>query len=365
MPRPLSLAALLAVAFGVSALLLLQRSGADAAVRPPAGVIIGINANTQGYGKSAGLIQEQLRDGHLRHIREDVSWAVVEPTPGARRWGRYDALFASAARRGLKILPLIQGTPGWAGPTRTTVPDDPTAYAEFVGRFAARYGRDGTFWAANPDLPNLAPTWFEIWNEPVFRTTTAGDINPGRYARLYQAVVRQARVVAPRARFLLYAHGPVQLGDGRWVQWIDELFAAVPDLAQDIHGISTHPYSNDLRSYDPQRGHDQFSRIRTYKQRFKDFGADVPLWITEMGWSTCTLRPRCVSSAKQASLVRELMTRLRTTYRGLVAATYFYSYANPGENPRDPEHHFGLVGFHRTPKPAWKELTAILSRKPR
>lgn len=362
--RPLSAALLLVLAVAIGVFAVLPRSGADAAVRPPAGVLIGINANTLGYGKSAGLIQSQLREGNVRNIREEFRWSVVEPRPGARRWGTYDRLFADAARRGIRILPLLQGTPRWAGATSQTVPDDPTAFAAFVSRFAARYGPAGSFWRANPDLPRRAPTYFEIWNEPAFPTTTAGDVNPGRYARLYQAVVRRSRSEAPRARFLIYAHGPVRVG-GRWVDWIDEMFRVVPDLKQEVQGISAHPYSTDLRTYTPGREHNQFARIRSYKAGFEENGAPAPLWITEMGWSTCTLRPKCVSRARQASLVRELMTRLRTTYKGLVKAVYLYNYADPGEDRRDFEANFGVVGHHREPKPAWRELTAILGRSPR
>jgi len=359
MPRPWSprvAGPLVALALLIVAVL--PRAGAGAVGRPP-GVVVGINANTLGFGASAGTIQSLLRAGNLRWIREDVLWRDVEPRRGARRWMRYDRLYADSARRGIRVLPLLHGTPRWAGRTKETLPVDPEPFAAFAARFARRYGPGGEFWATHPELPALPSRWLEVWNEPSNPVAAGGPPNPRRYARLYHAVVRMSARVAPDARFLLYADGDVRV-DGRWVSWIDAMFEAVPALAGDVHGISVHPYSLDLARHTPGRDAHQFARFRSYRDRFAAHGVQAPIWLTEVGWSTCKGHRSCVSRRRQAALVRELMRRLQTTYRGEIRAVFLYGYADSGTDPRSREQRFGLVTPQRRPKPAWRELTRIL-----
>ena len=52
----------------------------------------------------------------VRWIREELAWSAIERSPGHYRWRRFDALMIAAARARLHVLPLLLGTPWWAGP---------------------------------------------------------------------------------------------------------------------------------------------------------------------------------------------------------------------------------------------------------
>ncbi len=354
------------VALAVAAAALAAGQGSPAVKRPP-GVIIGVNANSQGYVGSTGRIQSLVAKGRIAWLREDLRWDLVEPVRGSYDWSTYDALYADAARRRMHILPILLSTPRWAGATVTTLPPDPTAFAAFAAAAAERYGPGGRFWREHPQLPQLPSRWFEVWNEPTERGAVSNGINPGRYAGLYRATVQRARALKLRARFLLYTELEARLPDNRFVSWVDAMFDAVPDLGQYVDGVSAHPYSVDLRRNTPDRDHlRQFSRILSIQQRLAGRGvAGRPFWVTEVGWATCRTGAYCYSEKRQRDLVRELMSVVQTTYRGKVQALFFYSFADQGRTSPDREDHFGLVrdstrGF--APKPAWKELTAILAR---
>src|SRR4051812_22765553 len=157
-----------------------------------------------GYGPSMGREQALARAAGASWLREEIQWSVVEPRRGARRWRAYDRLFAAAARRGLRLLPLLSDTPAWATTPNRRLPVRTEAYGAFVRDAVARYGPSGTFWHNHPALDHaLAPAWFELWNEPYLVGPVVDDqLEADRYAALVHAGVAGGRSANPRARFL-------------------------------------------------------------------------------------------------------------------------------------------------------------------
>lgn len=81
-----------------------------------------------------------------------------------------DALVAQTAQRGMTLLPIVIYAPPWDGVSfrggQTAVPRTPGPYAAFVRALVLRYGRKGSFWRDNPQIPKLPVEMWEIWNEP-------------------------------------------------------------------------------------------------------------------------------------------------------------------------------------------------------
>jgi hypothetical protein len=98
-----------------------------------------------------------------------------------------------------------------------------------VAKATARYGPNGTLWQSNPSLAAYAPTNFEIWNEP-WLTSSSSPVDPARYARLFKASASAGRAANPQARFIVAAEWQYQATDGSWRNWVDDMYAAVPDL---------------------------------------------------------------------------------------------------------------------------------------
>ncbi len=151
------------------------------------------------------------------------------------------------------------------------------------------------------------------------------------------------------------------LVNGNWVWWIDALYQAVPDLNNYFDGIAVHPYGPDLTNVtyptpgQAYNGYGQVRRLETIRQQFVNHGAsDKPLWITEIGWPTCTAggSDRCTNAAGQASDIQTVFNYARSTWKPYVQAIFLYGYQDNNANTADPENDYGLVDYNGNPKPA-------------
>lgn len=325
---------------------------------PPLRAGLVINALGAGSDRRRRVELGRARALGVRWIREELSWSAIERTPGRYRWERFDALMTAAARARLHVLPLLLGTPRWAGPGHFALPLDPIRFGTFAARAAARYGPGGAFWRARPRLdPRLAPQWFEIWNEPYFRFFSTTGVDPVRYAAMVRAATVSGRAANPATRWLMAADLTYLDESGRRREWLPALAAADPGLMRVIDGVAVHPYVFGTPGADdgiplPFR----FERVGAIARELTRLGAGpVPLWITEIGWSTCSTRPDCGSEHDQAQRIAEVFARVRRRpLSDRVRAVFFYHLHDfPGRAEGDREAHFGLLRTNGSRKPAW------------
>src|SRR4051794_2894695 len=322
---------------------------ADASSATGGPLLLGINANTQGYAGAAPDRQATTAQTGVKWLREMFSWSTVQSSPATWDWSRYDAVMTGAAQNGLRILPVVMDTPSWAGANWASVPADPAAYATFTAKIAERYGAGGTFWQAHPELTPAPITWYEVMNEAY-----VDSFQPAAYARLVKATAAAVRARQAGARFVISAD---LKGN-----WVDALFSAAPDLAGSFDAVAVHPYAIDLQSTSSNPLSYGFpTTIAGVHQQLLAHGADKPLWLTEMGFSTCPggTSAFCVSEARQAELVQQVVDTLRTSYSSTVGALFLYHYNDWGAADGDREHYFGLTRRDGSWKPAMPTLRRI------
>lgn len=328
--------------------------------RPPPvqhqSLLLGVSAALDLFHGSGRCEQARLAAATgVQAVREDISWARTEPRPNRYNWANYDSVVRTATEAGLVVLPLITSAPAWAAPTWNSLPSNPAAYAAFVAATVRRYGPSGTFWRANPQLRRHPLVWYELWNEPY---DAAHNRDPGVYARLVRAAVTAGRAANPAARFLIDATTVTVHGDPD--NWIGGMYAAVPDLGRYLDGLAVHPYGGDPTSVTPGRkSYDE--PAAQVEQAHADLVAqgdgNKPLWITEIGWSTCFETAGCVSEAEQASYLRTILRLARTTWRPYVRAVFVYALRDLAPAPSDEgEAWFGLIRPNLSHKPAWHVL---------
>ena len=123
--------------------------------------------------------------------------------------------------------------------------------------------------------------------------------------------------------------------------------------------VAAHPYSGSSAP-DEQRDGWGFPRIADIHQKFIDHGAgDKPLWITEIGWSTCPSDPTyCTSEKNQAAYLSQMFTLLSTKYSKYVAAAFVYHRTDLNSKPSDKEGWFGLERLDGSHKPAFDVFRA-------
>ena len=306
---------------------------------------------------SSQTVLNETEPTGARWLREEFSWSEIEPQNDSWQWDRYDHLMLEAAERNMRVLPVLFDTPKWAGSAWNEIPSNPAEFSQYAAKVAERYGPDGTFWQAHPEIASYAPDYFEIWNEPYSRYFSAGGVHPGRYARLVEAAATAGREANPRAKFLL-AGEQTPAGD-KLHHYIDDMYAAVPDLNSYFDAVAVHPYGGSSAP-DRRRGGWGFPRISDIRQTFVDHGAaSKPLWITEVGWSTCPRDPRyCTSERDQAKYLSEMFTLLSTKYASYVKAVFVYRSIDINSKRSDKEGWFGLERMDGSHKPAFAVFRA-------
>ncbi len=353
-------------------------AGCGAAAKPivlaplPAGappLRIGVVADTlDDRGSARSGDDRRVRALGVHWIREELRWADVEPRPGVFRWGQFDRLLSDSAKRGLHVLPLLIGTPRWAGASYYAMPD-PQAFGAFAAAAAARYGPGGGFWRTRRRLAGYAPQWFELWNEPYTARYSAGGVDPARYAQMVRAALQQGRAANPRARWLMAADLDYNDDSGRGHDWLAAIAAADPTLEADVDAVAVHPYAfvapTDHTS-DTQLRY-RFDRTAAIERELVQHGAASPrIWITELGWSTCSKRPDCTTEHDQAQWLADVGAALRRApLIGHVQALFVYHLRDfPGSGGSDREGHYGLLRTNGSRKPAWGVVRALTLQRP-
>jgi polysaccharide biosynthesis protein PslG len=328
----------------------------------PGGLVVGIHATLRAErGGVLCRVTDLARRSGAEVVREDLDWRAVEPRAGRLDWRRYDAIFAVAARRGLTVLPIVGSTPAWAGPRANAPPRDARTYARFLARSAARYGPGGAFWRDHPELPRRPATQLELYNEPFLPAGDEPGPDPAAYARLVREAVPAARRANPRVRFLIAGETTWTTDFETYRPWMDALYAAVPDLGRYFDAVSVHPYSADPPAHYAPGGNTRWQsrRLEQVRQTLTAHGdAGKPLFVTEIGWSTCPDHPDCVTEAQQAAYLRSFfaLARARWSY---VPAVFVYHLRDHEGDGDDKEAFYGLIHADGSPKPAWRALRQL------
>jgi hypothetical protein len=158
-----------------------------------------------------------MRRSGVESVRLVFSWAGIQPEAGVQPdFSDTDAKVELAARNGIRLLPVVLNTPGWAEkfPGRHGSPPALASdYAAFMRRLVERYGPAGSFWAERPDLPRRPLREWQIWNEPHldFYWYSPDGRWAAEYVKLLRAANRAIKSADPGARTVLAG-----LADASW-----------------------------------------------------------------------------------------------------------------------------------------------------
>ncbi|HVY96072.1 MAG TPA: hypothetical protein VHA54_03830 [Solirubrobacterales bacterium] len=230
--------------------------------------------------------------GGIGSVRWPFSWSTVQPTAtGGYHWEEIDAVVATAARHGLRVLPFLYGTPGWVAGRETRLPVDSGAarseWTDFLQAAVERYGPGGEFWRLHSvstfTEAALAPlpirTW-QIWNEANFHYF-AYPVSPRRYAKLLAISTPAIKAADPGARVVLAGlfGEPTERGARGMpaVSFLEALYR-VPSIARYFDAVAVHPYAASL----PELRRVVSGMRRVVTEHHDDAG----LYVTEMGWGS-------------------------------------------------------------------------------
>jgi hypothetical protein len=310
----------------------------------------GVNVIGLGYGSQPAEADRAIafaRKLHAKVVRTELLWSVMEPRANGQidpqALAFTDRLMADAAAARIKVIATVRGTPCWdssapaalmaaCSPTHLTPanrwpPIDDSAYASFVAFIAQRYGT------------KLAA--IEIWNEP----DQANELyfaGPNK-AKLYAALLRAAYPAIKQANpNVLVLGGSLVGSNGLFLRTLYE-----DGIKGYYDALAVHFYTLTVDA------------LRTFRHTQLENGDSKPLWLDELGWSSCWPRrsieqeQACVTPRVQATNIREIFRSLsRLPYLG---AQVIYTLQD------FPEEEFGVVTARGARKPSFSALAGVLA----
>jgi hypothetical protein len=245
---------------------------------------------------------QRLEAGGVDSVRIPIAWSGVQPfTSSEANFAASDTLVAGAAAAGINVLPFVYEAPSWAVP-RARVPGSSakapktvpvktgaqrTAWANFLKLVVARYGPGGSFWVANPALPEAPIRTWQIWNEENFKYFVVRP-NPADYGKLVNISYSAIKSVDPGAKLILggmfarpgEAKFKVKPPQAYYASdFLDQLYSTTPGIKKKFSGVALHPYTASYQQLTPDI-EEFLSVLKT------NHDAGKKLWITEIGWSS-------------------------------------------------------------------------------
>ena len=250
----------------------------------------------------------------VKWSREEFGWARTEPQQGTFDFDFYDVVVDTANRHGISVYGLLSYWSSWTEPYTEKGIDDFCVWARQV----VRHFKDRV-------------KYWEVYNEPnIFFWQGPKELYPVLLTRCYAAIKEED----PEAQVLGISTAGID------TKFIEECLEA----GSPFDVLTVHPYRRQLDD-------------RKFMGELRDVADLVggrPVWITEMGWSTCVGRE---DERTQAEL-------LARCYLGAVASgacqnVSWYDFRNDGTDPFYFETNFGVVRRDFGPKPAYRALAAV------
>jgi polysaccharide biosynthesis protein PslG len=283
----------------------------------------------------------------VESVRVVFRWSFAQRVPGPPDFSRTDLAVELAARHGIKLLPVVYGTPFWAGrdPQKgeASPPKRLSDFTAYVRQLVRRYGPHGEFWRAHPELTAHPIRGWQIWNEPhipEYYSPTRPNDWASEYVRMLRASRRAVRAVDPGATIVLAA-----VADYIWTH-----------LAQ-LYRAGARPYFDvvalNLFTARPQLVMRGVRFIRRVMRRYHDLRK--PIWLTETGWPAAKgrvptpepawQRAWYTTDAKMGARLSELYSLAASQRRRFnLQRVYWYTWSS-GYSSGDLFDYMGLIHF--------------------
>lgn len=286
-------------------------------------------------------------------IRVDMRWDQVATRKPARpkdqfdpayKWDAFDAIVDASAKRGVKVLFTVWGTPEWAADPAvaksTRFPDwarrplRPAGFGEFAYAAAQRYAprgvRDWEAWN-EPNIP--------IFLRPQFKKVgkTWTPVSPKTYAALDRAFYNGIKSVDAGARVAGLVTAPAgdqcpsscpRSANARMTPSAFLKALNAPGLRPPMTVVSHHPYPittpRDI-SFPGASYIDLYNINRFQNEVDRTYLRGKKLWLTEFGFSTQKVAEYSlnVSEDEQANYLQDAYRRVRPNRRIGMFVWYF------------------------------------------
>jgi hypothetical protein len=227
-----------------------------------------------------------LKKSGATRVRWMMKWQRIEPKPGTWNWSEPDKLIGGLAAQGIRVVPVMWGSPSWVASSAITPPigtrKQRDAWSAYLRAAIKRYGPGGNYWsgAYRSQHPGRTPvpinTW-QVWNEANLKSAMSPP-KPTTYAQLLtlsHTVIRQAD---PKARVMfagLLSHPPGGATAWTFLRDVDQQ----PGARNAFDIMASNAYSPSVSG--------MLDDLHHIRQTMAANGqGPKPLWISEVGWGS-------------------------------------------------------------------------------
>lgn len=281
----------------------------------PAG--LGVNIH---FTHTTAAEMKLLASSGITWVRMDFFWAGIETKAGVYDFSSYDLLLSDLDANHIRALFILDyGNPLYQKDSPST-DDARAAFATFAAASVNHFAGRGVIW--------------EMWNEPN-GSFWKPKANAADYARLAIAAGKAIHAAQPAEIFI----GPATSG-------VDLRFCEIcfkSGCLDDWAAVSVHPY----RQKGPESVVEDYRKLSGVISRNAPGGKAIPIISGEWGWSTGW---KNLTPDMQADFLARQWLINQWQH---VPLSIYYDWHDDGTNPKDPEHHFGMVDNAYQPKPAY------------
>lgn len=288
-----------------------------------------LTGNFENHKKSVDLISAL----GIKQVRDELFWHLVEQKKGEYKIpeGPLKNLNYSV-EKGLDTLIILNyGNKLYEDGAAPSQDESRKAFAKYAYTMAKELRGKVHF--------------FEIWNEPNTDGFWRPRANPKDYALLLKEVYPAIKAGNPDAQVL-----GISLA-GAEDEFMYDVFKAGGYDYMDI--VSIHPYCTPKSPEAAQI----FDKMKSHYEKFKKFGKQKPIWVTEVGWPTNS--GGGVSEEKQADVVARQY--LLTAASDFLSTTFIYWFGPDGPDATWAEDRFGIIHQDYSPKPAYTAVKNLIS----
>jgi hypothetical protein len=307
--------------------------------------------------KDAGM----LKKSGAKTVRWIMFWPRIESSSGNFDWSQPDKFVGDLAAKGIRVLPIMWGSPRWVEPQAITPPLNTQAARDawqgFLKAAVKRYGPNGKFWRTSfkkdhhKKEPVPITTW-DIWNEPNLK----GAMNPPSpvlYAQLLDLAHNAIKKVDKNADVMfggLLGHSPS--GATAW-NFLDQVYEQ-PGAKKDFDVAAIHAYAGSVSDM-----LDQVKQMRDVMNKHGD--KKTPLWLAEFGWGSLPKNPQNGGETQglqgQKKILKKSFSKLKKKRKALnIGKALWFNFRDPaGGNTQFCAYctSAGLLRNNYQPKPSW------------
>ncbi len=308
-------------------------------------------------GKDASM----LKKSGAKTVRWIMFWPRIETSSGHFDWSVPDKFVGDLAAKGIRVLPIMWGSPRWVEHQAITPPLNTQAARDawqgFLKAAVKRYGPGGKFWRKSfkkghhKKKPLPITTW-DIWNEPNLK----GAMNPPSpvlYAQLLDLAHSAITKVDKHADVMfggLLGHSPS--GATAW-NFLDQVYHQ-PGAKKDFDVAAIHAYAGSVGDM-----LDQVKQMRDVMNKHGD--KKTPLWIAEIGWGSLPRDPANGGQTQglqgQKKILKKSFSKLKKKRDALnIGKMLWFNFRDPAGGNTQFCAYCTSAGLFRNdyqPKPAW------------